>query len=98
MKIITKAEALTIMMDVDAERMPYMVINEAGKKAVSQFVFDTAWQPAKHSLDSWYSYAEQVANDASEGESIVIEMRSVYTVTRVPCTLRLDAECFDWAI
>lgn len=97
-RTLSQAEALKIITNEDAENLPFRIINEAGQTAVAQFVNSQASDPARHNLGAWYSDAEQAANDAIPGETIIIEMPGRSTVSGNPETLRMDDEHFDWLI
>lgn len=95
---LTEAEAIAILADEEAERLPYRVINAAGQAAVLAFIQRAASEPEKHNPGAWFSDAERAANDAGPGESIIIEMRGMHTASRNPDTLTLERECFDWVL
>jgi len=93
---ITEAQARAIMGDDDADYAPFRTINEFGKTTVQNWLGRVAktWQNA----DAWFSDAEQAANDVSQGESIIIEMRGFSTISGNPETLTIDETCFDWMV
>ena len=95
-RIITEAEALAI--SPDAEHVPTRHLNKAGYAAVDAFVAEHAASPERHRLPAWYGDAEDAANDASPGETILIEMGRQFTRTKNPVTLRLEPQWFDWVV
>lgn len=97
-RTITATEARAILANEEAESLPFRIINAAGRAAVAQFVNREAAEPERHSLDAWYSEAEQAANDASEGAGYSIEMSQFKTASRTPRVLWLEDEYFDWII
>lgn len=97
-RTISAAEARAILANDEADSLPFRIINDAGRSAVAQFVNTAAAEPERHSLNAWYADAEQAANDAGEGEAIVIEMGRLHTVSRNPCTLELADSDFDWIV
>lgn len=97
-KTITESQALELIRNDFENGIPYLVINDAGRAAVAQFVSSYAADPARHALDAWYSDAERAANNDLLDESIIIEMRGMDTASRNPVTLRMDRSDFDWVI
>lgn len=93
---ITAARAAEIFADKDSSTFPFRTLNQAGRAAVATWV--KMYAKSAQNLDAWYSDAEQAANDAGSGESIIIEMRGMNTHSGTPKTLILTDECFDWAI
>ena len=96
MKIITSAQAAEIINDEYAENMPYRVLNQAGKSVVATWVKRNA--KADQNIDAWYSDAEQSANNAAIGESVIIEMSGIDTFSGRPETLAIPDESFDWSV
>ncbi|ADV01252.1 hypothetical protein [Alicycliphilus denitrificans] len=97
-RTISAAEARAILLNDEAESLPFRIINDAGRSAIAQFVNTAAAEPERHSLNAWYAEAEQAANDAGESEAIVIEMGRLHAASRTPCTLELVDSDFDWTI
>lgn len=97
-RIISQAEADAIIVDDEAENLPFRVLNAAGQRAVAEFVRSSAANADRHDLNAWYADAERVANDSLPDESIIVEMRGMHTASGNPQTVALKAECFDWMI
>lgn len=97
-RTITATEARAIMANDEVDNLPSRIINEAGRAAVADFINSAAAEPERHNLEAWFADAEQAANDAGEGEAIIIEMRGLHTASHNPRTLTLEDECFDWII
>ena len=72
------------------DEIGYRVLNTAGQLAVSEWVKTHAL--LEQDMDAWYSVAEDVANNAAPGESIVIEMRGMHTISSRPETLKIPAD------
>ena len=93
---ITEAQARAIMVDDNADYAPFRVVNESGKIAVQSWLGRIA--KADQNADAWFTDAEDAANNASQGESIIIEMRGFNTISGNPETLTIDDTCFDWMV
>ena len=74
----------------------HRILNQAGQAAVATWV--KMHSKKEQNLDAWYADAEQSANDASPGESIIIEMRGMNTISGNPEILTLPDSAFDWEI
>ncbi|MCW5648337.1 MAG: hypothetical protein KIS62_01190 [Ramlibacter sp.] len=94
---ITQDEARALI-EAEGVDQPYLVINEAGRKALDQFVQDNAAEPDRHDLATWYTVGEQEANAAGPDEVIIVEIRGLHTTTGNAATLRMDADHFDWVV
>lgn len=84
------------LIEEEADYLPYKVINEKGKKEISEWLSLVAKN--EQNIDAWLTEAEDSANNSSPGESIIIEMRGSETFSGNPETLRLDDECFDYQV
>ena len=72
------------------------LINETGKAKINAWL--DAVEARRSHIDwnkGWESHAERVAEDAAEGEDVIIEMRGSQTISGTPETLKLCSECFD---
>lgn len=96
-RTISAAEARAILANEDAESLPFRIINDAGRAAVAQFVSAAAAEPELHSLDAWYTDAEDAANQAGEG-AVIIEMSGRHTSSGNPRTLEMDDAHFEWVV
>lgn len=95
-RALTAAQALVIIADESAEFLPFRIINESGKTAVREWLIAVA--KTENNDQAWFADAEQAANNAAPGETIIIEMRSFDTNTGRTETLRLDDSDFEWTI
>lgn len=98
MPIITADQAAAIMADEDAEHIPLRVLNEAGQRAVTQWLRKTCRAADHRSFGPWFAQAEQAAADAQPGEDIIIEAKARETINGQPATLKLDPAHFDWQV
>lgn len=97
-RTITESQALELIRNDYENGTPYLVINDAGRAAVAQFVRSYASEPERHTLNAWYSDAERQANNALLDESLIIEMSRTHAASRNPETLRMNRSDFDWVI
>jgi len=97
-KIITDAEAREIFGAEDAEFFPVRKVNAAGMRVINNWVVAIANEPSKQIRAAWFADAEKSANDAAEGESIIVEMPARMTRTHCPECLRMEQEHFDWSV
>ena len=84
------------LIEEEADYLPYKVINEKGKKEISEWLSLVAKN--EQNVDAWLTEAENSANNAIPGELIIIEMKGSQTFSGNPETLRLDDECFDYQV
>lgn len=97
-KVISEAEALEILKNPDADDFPLRIINEHGKKQISEWLQRYAKNLEQQNLDGWLSDAESSANNAAPDESIGIELPGHNTKTGSPSVLNLEKDSFDWII
>lgn len=79
--------------------MTFATLNDTGVLAVAQFVQRNALERCnggKH-INAWFSAAENAANNASDGESIVLEIGRQYSKSGHPETITLQRVYFDFA-
>lgn len=95
-RMLTDAEAASIITDESAEFLPIRIINESGKTAVREWLITVA--KTENNDEAWFTDAEQAANNTAPGETIIIEMRSFDTNTGRTETLRLNDSDFEWTI
>lgn len=81
----------------DAESFPCHTLNSSGAALLADWVRSVAKNPANQNMSAWATEAEDVANNASQEESIVIEMRGFMTASGRPETLTLPRAAFDLA-
>lgn len=91
---ITESQAMLMMIDEDAEYAPFRVINEEGKNVVKNWLGLISRD--QQNVNAWFSDAENAANNKSQGESVIVEMRCLATITGHAETLRIEDACFDW--
>lgn len=82
----------------DDEHAPTPTINEAGARAVDDFVSENHVNSARVSRDAFYADAEEEACNMLGGYDGSIEIRALYSRTGNPVTLRLQPEFFDWSV
>lgn len=82
----------------DAEHCPTPRINEAGARAVDEFVAQHHATPDRVSLPAFYADAEQEACNLLAGYDGSIEIGTIHSRTGHPVTLRLTADQFDWSV
>lgn len=93
---ITEAAAREILTDEAAEFAPFRVLNAAGQAEVTDWLRTVA--KTEQTDAAWFADAEDAANNAAEGEAIIIEMRGASTLSGRPETLTVDPAGFDWWI
>ena len=76
--------------------MEIAVANVKTLEIISKWVSSVAHSPENHNLEAWLTEAEDVANNATENEDIVIEMRGFATSSGRPETLTLRRNEFTW--
>lgn len=96
-KAITEDEARQLI-NADAECLPWRQITTDGMNTVSEWVRKTAKEPDKHNLSEWHSEAQGAANNAAEGEDIIVEMHGFQTATGNPETIKLNRSLFTWIV
>lgn len=92
----TQDQALSMLLDEDAEFLPSRVINPKGAALVTEWVNRRASIP--QNIDAWLTDAEDSANNSGLNEAVIIEMRGHTTHSGNPETLTLPNDCFDWEV
>ena len=80
----------------DIDNLPFRVLSTLGISAVRKFV--NAYTADIYDFNPWYDQAEDAANNAIDGEAIILEIRGVESADRLPHTIMLDEDCFTWQI
>ena len=76
--------------------MQIAIANQNTLETIAQWLNSVALNPEIQNLDAWVIEAEDVANNATENEDIVIEMRGFATSSGRPETLTLKRNEFTW--
>lgn len=75
--------------------MKTYIPNEKCSKLIEKWLFSVSKDPNEQILLGWLNYAWQVKNDASEGESVVIEIKGYASRSGNPESLTIPDDCFD---
>lgn len=78
-----------------AEVLEAYTLNDQGSAMLADWVRGAAKHPENQNLDAWATEAEDAANNASQDESIIVEMRGFMTNSGKPETLTLPRTAFD---
>lgn len=101
MRKITESEARKILKEDDADYLPFAILNAMGKVTVKDWVRINSKDENKvygWYYGSWFLDVENAMQNASDGESIIIEMSGRLSMSGNPETLTIPKDCFDWIL
>jgi hypothetical protein len=95
MRTLTTKEVIALLaLGLDA--CPYRVLTEHGEQVIRDWIGRVAQTPQK--FDAWFAHAEMAAGNSAPDEAVIIELGQFSTYSRLPETLTLRENCFEWRI
>lgn len=95
---ITEKQAFKILEDLTLVNPPYMVLNLAGKMAVTEFVLENTSFEKRVPIGQWFDEAERNASDNYPVEDVVVVVGSEVSRSGQDQCLTLQGDHFDWYV
>lgn len=97
-QLISRAEAMQIAADDDAENMPFLGINKRGQKQLTDALNKHLLKPHYALWPAWYTKAELAANEDANAAHVMVEIPASMSNTGNPVVICLDIDGFDWIV